>query len=57
MGAILVGLGVLGVANFLPIWRGAGHSHLDSVNFLLRLLKNYPCLQTALYSSHPQPEG
>ena len=33
MQKLLVGLGILGVVSFLPIFRGAGHSRHDGVSF------------------------
>ena len=39
MKGIAVGLTVLGIATFLPIWRGAGHSRHDGVSFW-RLLRD-----------------
>lgn len=33
MNKLLIGLGILGVATILPIWRGAGHSRHDGVTF------------------------
>jgi len=48
MGAIIVGPGILGVASFLPIWRGAGHSRHDGVSFL-RLIKSIPAVNCSLW--------
>lgn len=39
MKKLLIGLGIAGVATFLPIWRGAGHSRHDGVN-LWKLLRD-----------------
>ena len=33
MKGLLIGLGILGVVSFLPVFRGAGHSRHDGVSF------------------------
>ena len=52
MNKLLVGLGILGVVTLLPIYRGAGHSRHDGVNFW-RLLHDSTHLTPDSPFGHP----
>ena len=52
MNKLLIGLGILGVASILPIWRGAGHSRHDGVSFW-RLLHDSTQLTPDSPFGHP----
>jgi len=49
---LLIGLGILGVASILPVFRGAGHSRHDGVNFW-RLLHDSTNLTPDSPFGHP----
>ena len=52
MQKLLVGLGILGVVSFLPLFRGAGHSRHDGVSFW-RLLHDSTNLTPDSPFGHP----
>jgi len=52
MNKLLIGLGILGIASILPIWRGAGHSRHDGVTFW-RLLHDSTHLTPDSPFGHP----
>jgi len=52
MKGFLTGLGILGVVSFLPVFRGAGHSRHDGVNFW-RLLHDSTHLEPSSPFGHP----
>ncbi len=52
MKGLLIGLGILGVVSFLPVFRGAGHSRHDGVPFW-RLLPDSTHLEPSSPFGHP----
>jgi len=52
MKGLLITLGILGVASICPVFRGAGHSRHDGVNFW-RLLRDSSHLEPSSPFGHP----